>query len=228
MLRTLALTGALLANAALGQTVDAGVETPAEEAPHSKTLAPLHVDIKGTLDTDILLLYVELGASADLALLKLGPGTLGVGASFDVGFCGSFCWAFSALTQLDYWQHFYSPMARLRYDIPLPAARASPTEKINAYGFLMGGVVITSMGLSTKNGTIKVEGNDASVGIGIGGGAQYFFTSNVFGGAEATFRYARGKYTWRVVIGSYELKGNEDTWSLTGFNLKFMIGVRLP
>ena len=60
------------ASAELGEGV---VEAPAET---TKVLGPLRADARFTVDTDILLAYVNLGVNADLGIIKLGPGVLAV------------------------------------------------------------------------------------------------------------------------------------------------------
>jgi hypothetical protein len=206
-------------------------ESPSAEVPTGKLLRPLHADARLSVDADILLIYISVSAAVDVGLLKLGPGTLAVGANADLGFCGSFCWATAALlssafqTPTTYSQTHFFPSARLSYHFPIPASKSKSAENVNVYGLLLGGPVFTS--LSLKNKGLEISGNDTSIGVGLGIGGQYFFTERFFVGAEATGRYARGRYNWTVRLGDYRLSDSEASWSLTGISVRFAVGIRL-
>jgi opacity protein-like surface antigen len=229
----------MLAAALLGCSAVALAQQPAQEAmadapveaPESKVLTPLHADARLSVDTDILLIYVNVSVAADLGLIRLGPGTLGVGANVDVGFCGSFCWVTAALltsalgAPTTYGQTHFFPSARLTYHFPLPTSKTESLKKVNVYGLLFGGPVFSRLALVSKD--LEIVGTDTSFGFGGGVGGQYFFTERVFVGGEVTLRYARGRYTWAARVGSYQLKDSEDTWNLSGLNARLSIGIRL-
>jgi hypothetical protein len=199
-----------------------------------KQLNSPHVDARVSVDTDVLLVYVDLGVSADFGLIPLGPGTLAIGAGFDLGFCGSFCWGLSALLSAGfkqpttYSQNHYFPQARVTYHLPVAEWSTSAlAKKINIYALLAGGPVISNLRLSTQDNSLLVEGNNVSVGISGGAGAEYFLGERFFVGLEAQLRYARGVYNWNVKVGNYALSDSEQTWNLSGFNLKFFLGIRI-
>ncbi len=234
MIRRVLLVSTLLCFSASSLAQQPAQETPSDaptQAPENKLLTPLHADARFSVDTDVLLIYVSLSVSADLGLIRLGPGTLGVGANVDVGFCGSFCWLTAALltsalgAPTTYGQTHFFPSARLTYHFPLPSSKSESLKKVNIYGLLFGGPVFSRLALISKD--VEIVGTDTSFGFGGGVGGQYFFTERIFVGAEATLRYARGRYTWAARVGSYQLKDSEDLWSLTGGNLRFSIGIRL-
>lgn len=231
MSRTLVLCAALVSGAAFAETTE---NTGLEEKPKTALLTPIHVDAKIAVDTDILLVYINLAAAGDVAVAPIGPGTLAVGGGIDFGFCGSFCWLLSGLltsalgTPSSYWQRHVFPNVRVTYHFKLPDSSAqTKIAKVNAYAMLFGGPVFTSLGLGANNRAVVVEGNDTSIGIGAGAGAQFFLTERFFVGAEVSFRYARGRYTWRLIAGSYSLSSQEESWDLSGFNVRLMAGVRI-
>ena len=78
-MRTLLLTVLLTGSVSFAQssTSEPGggvIEAPAET---TKVLGPFRADARFTIDTDILLAYVNLGVNADLGVVKLGPGEIG-------------------------------------------------------------------------------------------------------------------------------------------------------
>lgn len=228
----------LLSTAAFAQAPAEGASTPAapttEVAAASSSgehlLKPLHLDVRLAGDTDILLVYVELGAMVDVGLLPAGPGTLAVGASFDLGACGSVCWAFSALTSFNMSQTFLSPAARVSYHVDLKklGVNSPVIDKLDAYGLVFAGPNIASWALSADDNSVKVEGTDLTFGGGLGVGGQYFFSDNFFVGAEGTFRYAKGAYNWKATVGQYSISGTENTWDHSGFNVRVNAGLRFP
>ncbi len=224
----------LLAQAGSSGDVASGsvaTETQQTEVSASKLLTPLHLDARFSVDADILLIYISLSAAADVGLVKIGPGTVAIGANAELGFCGSFCWVTAALlssalgSSTTYGQTHFFPSARLSYHFPLPTSKGDQAKKINVYGLLFGGPVFTS--LSLKNKSVEITGTDTSIGVGLGVGGQYFFTERIFVGVEATARYARGRYNWTVRLGDYRLSDSEASWSLTGGGIRFSVGVRL-
>jgi len=85
---------------------------PVKPPSGSRPIQPFELDVRGTLSTDILLVYVGVGASADLGIVPAGPGTIAVGAGFEYNFCGSVCWFFSALTPFNFSQYQIVPSVR--------------------------------------------------------------------------------------------------------------------
>src|SRR5689334_17452384 len=98
---------------------DAAAAETEQPVPKSRTLEPLHVDVKLTGNADALLTFVGAGAAADVGVVKAGPGTLSLGAAGEYDFCGSVCWAFSALTPMEFGQSQVSLWGRAAYHIEL-------------------------------------------------------------------------------------------------------------
>ncbi len=204
--------------------------TPASERS-TANLKPLQFDVRVNGDTDILLAYIDLGLTADIGLLPVGPGTLAVGASLDYGFCGSVCWLIGALTNTNYGQSYLQPTGRVSYHLDMKQLiqnQASLSDKLDGYALVFAGPILSSVGISSKDGSVKVEGTDLAFGGGAGLGAQYFFSANFFAGAEIVARYAAGTYTTKVTVGSYSVSDKESSWSLSGINTKLFLGLRFP
>jgi hypothetical protein len=237
-MKTVALAVVLTASVSLAQaasTTEPGggvIEAPVET---TKVLGPLRADARFTVDTDILLAYVNLGVSADIGLVKLGPGVLAAGAGLDFGFCGSVCWVIGAVLNGSYGSRNFFPHARLSYHLELPAKAGNVLQKIDLYGVIFGGVAISSMGFSGQYQGVQVSATDTGVGpgIGLGGGASYFFTDRVFVGAEASLKYAAGKYTNVVTVTppnsnvDFRWRDEYTSWSLSGFSLRLFLGFRI-
>lgn len=219
--------------ASTAETGGGVIEAPAET---TKVLAPFRADARFTVDTDILLAYVAFGINADLGLAKLGPGVLAVGAGLDYGFCGTVCLVIGGLLGGSFGIRNFFPQARVSYHIELPAKGANNTlQKVDVYGMVFGGVVVSSMGFAATYQGAQVTASSTGVGpgIGLGAGGSYFFTDRVFVGAEAAAKYAQGTYT--DVVTATPPNSNVDfrwrdmysNWSISGVSLRLFIGFRI-
>ncbi|MDX2010341.1 MAG: hypothetical protein SFW67_09130 [Myxococcaceae bacterium] len=236
MTKVLFVSLALWAPLALAQP-SADASTDVELAAETtKVLKPLRADARLTVDTDILLVYVSFGLSGDFGLVKLGPGTLAAGAGLDFGFCGSACLLIGGLLGGSYGIRNFFPHGRLSYHLELPAKGANNTlQKVNVYGVLFGGVVISSMGFVGRSQGVEVSATSTGLGpgIGIGAGASYFFTERVFVGAEAAARYQVVSFGDVVTVSAPGSNVNfvwEDRYksqSFSGFGLRFYVGFRI-
>jgi len=227
-------SGGAWAQAASTSEPGGGVtEAPAET---TKVLGPFRADARFTVDTDILLAYVALGVNADLGLVKLGPGVLAVGAGLDYGFCGTVCLLVGAALGGSFGIRNFFPQARVSYHLELPAKGANNTlTKVDVYGLVFGGVVVSSMNFGTTVQGVKVTASSEGVGpgIGLGAGGSYFFTERVFVGAEATAKYAQGTYKDVVVVTppnsnvDFRWRDMYSGWSISGVSLRLFIGFRI-
>jgi len=186
----------------------------------------MHLDFRATLNTDILLAYIGLGASADFGLVPAGPGTIAVGAGFEYDFCGTVCWLFSAATPIDFSHRQIWPQARASYHLGLKSAK-----HLDLYPFVGVGPVFARSEISIDNGAARYVGTDTSIGVNFGAGANLFVAGPVFLGGEARIRYAAGDYNYRLESGdgtrTYD-RGSVETWSLAGVDVLLAVGVRLP
>ena len=204
--------------AATAPTSPAGAASePPPEKPTDE-LKPMQLDVRATLNADVLLAYIGLGASADLGLVPVGPGTFAVGAGFEYDFCGSVCWFFSAATPLEFSHRQIWPQARASYHISLPSSK----QKLDFYPFVGVGPVFARSQLSVDNGAARYVGTDTSIGVNFGGGLNLFVAGPVFIGGEARVRWAAGEYEYKLesvfgyperrVLVSSSARGERSPW----------------
>ncbi len=218
------------ANATEGATVARAGDAPPQRdkpaldvAPHDdKSLTPGHVDARITADTDILLAFMAGGASADVGVARLGPGTLTLGVQGEYAFCGSVCWFLNTVTPLEFSQHQVSLAARASYHLPIG-------KKVDLYPFASAGPTFATSTVRIDDGSAEYRGKDTAIALGAGAGVSYFLTDFIFIGAEGRLRYARGTYSYELVAGNeqqYRWDGNVQTWSLTGLDFSGALGIR--
>src|SRR5688572_14728316 len=83
--------------AASSTSASAAKDKPAlVPVPKSKTLEPLHVDVKATGNADALLAFIGVGAAADVGVVRAGPGVIALGGAGEYDFCATVCWLFNA------------------------------------------------------------------------------------------------------------------------------------
>lgn len=201
----------------------------AEEAEPAKNrrMAPANVDLRLAGDTDFLLTSLDVGAALDVGLFRVGPGTVGLGASLDYGICFSVCWGLGALLNLDVGRNFLSTLGRLSYHFDLPG-NASRLETVDVYAVAMAGLVSTRMHIASRDDSIRYEGSDAALGLGIGAGMNYFFTERFYFGGEGRLRFAAGRYTETLRVGdATAIQENAEVWALTPLNVQFFVGLRI-
>lgn len=185
------------------------------------------IDARAMLNSDILLAFVNLGVAVDVGVLPLGPGVLAIGGEFEAGACVSVCLLANAATGWSWSHMFYSPHARASYHL-LPGNSAG-LEKVDLYGLaLVGATLTTTRVAGASSGTdFEVVGSDVGPSVGVGLGGKYFFSDNLFFGAEGRLRYSAGQYTYTARAGNVSLSDSQSTWSLSGFNVQLFAGLRL-
>ncbi|MBE2251098.1 MAG: hypothetical protein IAE78_16280 [Myxococcus sp.] len=227
------LAGGVVSAQAVSSEPGGGViEAPAET---TKVLGPMRADARFTVDTDILLAYVNLGVNADLGIVKLGPGVLAVGAGLDVGFCGTVCLLIGGLLNGSYGARNFFPQARLSYHLELPAKSGNALQKVDVYGVVFAGLVVSSMGFAGQYQGVMVSATSTGVGpgVGLGAGGSYFFTERVFVGAEASLKYAAGRYNDVVTVTppnsnvDFRWRDEYSGWSISGLSVRLFLGFRI-
>ena len=135
-MKAIVLSTFLAAGAALAAD-DASATTLASSDAAASVMRPGHIDVRGMIDTDILLVYVNLGAMAEVGVLPIGPGTLAVGGEVDYGFCGSLCLITSLASPIDIGERYFTPMARVSYHFPIEALKIA--SKVDFFGATLRG-----------------------------------------------------------------------------------------
>ncbi|HYO68350.1 MAG TPA: hypothetical protein VEU33_19945 [Archangium sp.] len=185
------------------------------------------IDVRGVLNADIVLAFVDLGVGVDVGVLQLGPGVLAIGGEFQAGACVTACLLLNTLTGYSWSNMFYSPHARATYHL-LPS-NSPGLEKVDLYGLaLVGATITTTRVAGSVSGTdFEYVGSDVGPSVGLGLGAKYFFSDNLFFGAEGRLRYSAGEYTYTARAGNVSISDSQSTWSLSGFNVQLFAGLRL-
>jgi hypothetical protein len=204
--------------------------TPAQDkpalfpVPKSKTLEPLHIDLKATGNADALLAFIGVGAAADVGIVRGGPGVFALGAAGEYDFCATVCWLFSAITPLEFSQSQISLWGRASYHIDI---KGKGLEKIDVFPFIMVGPTFARSNIKLDNGAAEYRGKDTAIAGGAGLGANLFVAGPLFVGAEARFRYAQGVYQYELVYGNERvIDGSAYRWSTTGIDVLFAMGGR--
>jgi hypothetical protein len=216
----------LAATAAFAQAPAATDAAATELDPGMSVMKPGNIDVRGMIETDILLVYVNLGGVAELGLIPLGPGTLAVGAEVDYGFCGSICWVVSGLTEINIGERYFTPMARASYHFTIPALKIA--HKLDLFGSLGVGLTFASVNLDADDNSFTSSASSTAFTIAPGVGVNYFANPNFFVGGELRYRVASGTYEYRVTSGntSYVYGEEEQQWSLTGLGINLFLGYR--
>ncbi|WPB73304.1 hypothetical protein KYC5002_30130 [Archangium violaceum] len=185
------------------------------------------IDARAMLNADIVLAFVNLGVGADVGVLPLGPGVLAIGGEFEVGACVSACLLLNAVTGYSWSHMFYSPHARASYHL-LPS-NSPGLEKVDLYGLALVGATITTTRVAGNASDTDFEyaGSDVGPSVGLGIGGKYFFSDNLFFGAEGRLRYSAGQYTYTARAGNVSISDSQSSWSLSGFNVQLFAGLRL-
>lgn len=181
------------------------------------------IDARVMANADIVLAFVDLGVGLDVGVLRLGPGVLALGGEFDAGACVSPCIALNLATGWSFSHLFYSPHARATYHL-LPS-QSSGMEKVDLYGLVLAGLTLTTTRVTGMD--FDYAGSDVGPSVGLGVGGKYFFQDDFFLGAEGRLRYSAGEYTYSLRSGNVTLSDSQSTWSLSGFNVQFFVGLRL-
>lgn len=185
-------------------------------------LRPGQLELKLLAGTGLLWSRVDAALVAELGMIRLGPGTLTLGAEAGGGLCLSLC-ALRALTTGLSWAGGHSALAgRLSY-------RLRPWKELQAievYGVGLAGPVWVSTSAASADGSVGFHGTDRSWRFGAGGGGSYFIGERLFVGAEAMLSLAHGSYDFTVHSGAPTLSAQDRAWSLSGFGAQFMVGTR--
>ncbi|OJT20840.1 hypothetical protein BO221_28455 [Archangium sp. Cb G35] len=225
----LCLASLLTVTSARAQTSAAETQVePTAPAPRLNRVQGVgDIDARAMLNADIVLAFVNLGVGADVGVLPLGPGVLAIGGEFEVGACVSACMLLNTVTGYSWSHMFYSPHARASYHL-LPGSSPG-LEKVDLYGLALVGATITTTRVAGNDSDTDFEyaGSDVGPSVGLGVGGKYFFSDNLFFGAEGRLRYSAGQYTYTARAGNVSISDSLSSWSLSGFNVQLFAGLRL-
>lgn len=223
------------AEAPVATVAPASVDAPPAKKPptlKTKTLEPLQVDAKITMNADALLAFVGGGVAADIGVVRVGPGTFALGAAGEYNLCATVCWLLNTVTPLEFGQHEISLWGRASYHIDITTTGSGSTlTKLDVFPFVMVGPTFASSYVKLDDGSAEYRGKDTAIAVGGGLGANLFVAGPVFIGGEARLRYAQGVYTYELVAGKDDqqrtyAEGSVAHWSMTGIDVQLAVGVR--
>ncbi len=198
-------------------TTAAAAETEAA-SPSGAYILPREVDVKASVRTSPVLQYGGIGASGDLGVTRIGPGTFAVGGSLAYEACVSSCWGMP----YDLSQHQTWLEGRASYHLQAPHI-----GYLDLYPLFTVGVAFAGSTIHVAD-TTEYKGSSIAPTVGFGGGASYFFSHNFFVSGEATLRYAGGTYDYELARGPARPHDGSrvDSWSANTIALAIGAGAR--
>lgn len=195
-----------------------------------RPLAPLAVDLLGTVGFDVPFATLGAGVAADVALARLGPGVLAAGGGASYEACASLCAYYSATTPLELSRTQLSTQARASYRLALSGARA-----VEVYPIVTAGPVVTRTIVALDGGAAEHRGRSVGLSLGAGAGGSLMVAGPLFVGGEVRLRFGG-------LSPGYDLPADADArldqatvsqWSVASFltglvDAVFAVGVRIP
>lgn len=183
----------------------------------SAEIKPRQIDAKANIRTSPLLQYGGVGASGDVGIARLGPGTFAAGGSISYEACASTCWG----TPLDFSQRSFWIEGRASYHLQAPRI-----GYLDVYPLFTLGMAISGARIHVVDSEYRAS--SVAPAVGFGGGASYFFSKMFFVSAEAQLRYSGGAYDYELARGParpFDSRG-VDSWNATTIALSIGAGAR--
>ncbi len=203
-------------------------EGPGEAPPAPPAPPPLmrlgNVDVRLDGAASVLPLSVEAGATLEVGVLPLGPGTLSLGAEASVNQCALACWVPNLFSDRDVSRRDFYAVGRLGYHFTVADRNY---RKVDLYGFVLAGGMEVHTTLTTPD--YRYEGRDRSPAFGLGIGGNYFLHpgSRFYLGGEARARFGTGSLALTLTRGTYEFTAEDRRWVRVGLSTAFFVGFRL-
>jgi hypothetical protein len=196
----------------------------AHEPPPPPLMRLGNLDLRLDGAASVLPLSVEAGATLEVGVLPLGPGTLSLGAEASVNQCALACWVPNLFSERDVSRTDFYAFGRLGYHFTVADRNY---RKVDLYGFVLAGGMEVRTTLTASD--YRYEGRDRSPAFGLGIGGNYFPTpgSRFFLGGEARVRFGTGSFALTLTRGSYEFTEDDRRWVRLGLSTAFFAGVRL-
>jgi hypothetical protein len=215
--RSLLVLGWLVAAPAEARDATAGTSEEPRPLPR-----PGQVDLRLLGAASLLPLSLEAGASAEVGVLPLGPGTLSLGAELSVNQCALACWVPNLFTERDVSRRDIHALGRLGYHF---GSADRNYRKVDLYGVLLAGVMEARTTLTAPDYAFEGRGRPLAFGLGVGG--NYFPSSRFFVGGEARLRFASSSYELSPTRGTYAFTWDDRRLFRLGLSTAFFVGVRL-
>jgi hypothetical protein len=188
----------------------------------SRLMRPGHLDVHAEGGLSFIPPSFEAGASTELGVAAVGPGTLSVGAQLGLRQCLLACSLSGLLAQQRVSHRDVHALGRLGYHFTL---EGKGQEKVDLYGVLLGGVMEARTTLRAPEYRYEGRGRGPAFGLGVGG--NYFLSSRFFVGCEARLRLAFGAYDLTLTRGSYTFTEEDRHWARLGLGTVLFAGARL-
>ncbi|NOU26621.1 MAG: hypothetical protein HOO96_01840, partial [Polyangiaceae bacterium] len=166
------------------------------------------------LNADLFLAQVGFGASADVGIAKVGPGTIALGLGAEFSNCVLAC-ALLDVVGVDYNERHFTALARGTYHVGV-------AKRVDLYPLVVLGPTFGTNSLRFRG--LEVDGHGFGATFGVGVGVNAFLTDSLFLGGEAQLRYARGVYAYSNNIDGKTYAS--DTWNNSGITLQVTLGLR--
>ncbi len=142
----------------------------------------------------------EAGASTEVGVVGLGPGTLSIGAQIGLRQCLLACSLSGVLAQERVSTRDVHALGRLGYHFTVANRNY---RKVDLYGFVLAGAMEVRTALAAPD--YGYEGRDRGPAFGLGIGGNYFPHpgSRFFLGGEARERFGMGSFDLTLTRGTY-------------------------
>ncbi|EPX64377.1 hypothetical protein D187_005511 [Cystobacter fuscus DSM 2262] len=188
----------------------------------SRLMRPGQLDVHAEGGLSFIPPSFEAGASTEVGVVGLGPGTLSVGAQLGLRQCLLACSLSGVLALERVSTRDVHVLGRLGYHFTWPGKSQG---KVDLQGALLGGVMEARILRDAPE--FRYEGRGRGLAFGLAVGGNYFLSSRFFVGCEARLRFASGLYALSLTRGSYAFTQEDRQWVRLGLGTVFSAGVRL-
>ncbi|ATB34857.1 hypothetical protein CYFUS_000264 [Cystobacter fuscus] len=188
----------------------------------SRLMRPGQLDVHAEGGLSFIPPSFEAGASTDVGVVGLGPGTLSVGAQLGLRQCLLACALSGVLAQERISTRDVHVLGRLGFHFTWPG-KSQGTVDLQVV--LLGGVMEARILRDAPE--FRYEGRGRGLAFGLGVGGNYFLSPRFFVGCEARLRFASGLYDLSLARGSYVFTPEDRQWVRLGLGTVLFAGVRL-
>lgn len=174
-------------------------------------LHPGNLDLRIGGGASLLPPSVEAGISTELGVVRIGDGTLSIGAELGIQQCVLACSLRDLFDLRTVSTRDLHALGRLGYHFILGARN---DNRVELSGFLLAGVMEARTTETSPDNHYEGRGRGPAFGLGVSG--SYFLSPRLFVGGEARLRFASGSYD---DDGRHWVRGGLSTLLLAGIRL---------
>ncbi|HEX8824089.1 MAG TPA: hypothetical protein VF794_29485 [Archangium sp.] len=187
-------------------------------------MRPGNLDLRLDGAASLLPLSLEAGATLEVGVLPIGPGTLSLGAEASVNQCALACWVPNLFSERDVSRRDFYAVGRLGYHFTVADRNY---RKVDLYGFLLAGAMEVHTSQTAPDYRYEGRSRSPAFGLGIGGNSFPTAGSRFFLGGEARVRFGTGAFDLTLTRGAYDFTEKDRRWLRLGLSTAFFVGVRL-